>query len=490
MTRLAFATPELRPFSKTGGLADVSDALSAALARRGIETTVFSPCHRSAKDWLAHHAVPTHEQALPQSLRVGSHRYPLIYRVLEDGGRRLVFVVNDALYDRKNLYVDDSGRDYADSVNRFAYFCRAVLEYYVCSGEPPDIFHAHDWQSALIPVYLKALYRPRPLLDAKSVLTVHNLGYQGLFPADQIYVTGLGWDVFHPEGLEFHGRLNFLKGGVIFADAVTTVSPTYAKEIQTEEFGKGLHGVMHGQRQKLSGILNGIDTDVWNPAADPHLPAQYSVGHLEGKATCKEALQRQMGLPVRPHSFLLGVVSRFDRQKGIHLVTEVFRRLTDLDVQIAILGLGEREIEQDVRRLVETQPDRAAALLAFDESLAHRIEAGADAFLMPSAYEPCGLNQMYSQRYGTVPIVREIGGLKDTVVDFSSERMAAGTASGFSFAPFTAAALEQAVRRAADLFHSHPKTWAELMRLIMRLDHSWEESARAYVRLYEKLVTH
>jgi starch synthase len=487
VTRIVYVSSEVHPFSKTGGLADVAHALPDALGRAGVDVTVFSPCYRSVKQWLAAHGALTRDVALPDEVWSGAERHRASYRILEQRAQRLVFVVNDALFDRPQLYVDADGRDYADSVVRFAFFCRAVLEYGLFTGEIPDLVHLNDWQTALIGVYLKTIYRQPALQRVRSVLTVHNLGYQGHFPAEQLLATGLGWEVFHAEGLEFYGGLNLLKGGLVFADALTTVSPTYAEEMQTAEAGRGLDGVVRAQRQKLVGILNGINVREWNPADDPHLPAHYDSSNLGGKAACKRALQQRAGLPARDTSFVLGVISRFDAQKGIPLIADAIETLADLDLQLVVLGAGDRAIENRMRALMAAHPDRVHVHADFDEPFAHLIEAGADAFLMPSAYEPCGLNQMYSHRYGTVPVVRETGGLKDTVRDFSSAALAAGQASGFTFRDLDAKQLAAAIRRAETLYRSDSESWRALMRHIMGIDHSWEESARAYRELYERV---
>jgi starch synthase len=486
--RIAFITPELYPFSKTGGLADVSRALAAALARQGVEVTVFTPFHRSVLEYCEQHELLWQESVLPEMLWIGDELHPAAFRALEQDGVRIVFVCNSAFFDRPHPYLDEDERDYADNIQRFAFFCRAVLEYCIADGVAPDVFHAHDWQSALIPVYLKTTYNRGCLAGAHTLFTVHNLGYQGLFEADQLHATGLGWGVFTQEALEYFGRLNLLKGGIVFADAVNAVSPSYAKEIQTAEYGKGLHGVLVAHRHKLSGILNGVDSEVWNPATDRHLPAPYSARALSGKAKCKRELQRTLGLPQRPDALLLGVVSRFDAQKGIELVSQAFPMVATLDVQLAILGDGDDGLEAGVQALAAAFPQQVAVRLGYDEALAHLIEAGADAFLMPSAYEPCGLNQMYSQLYGTAPIVRETGGLKDTVANATANRLAEGTASGFTFRQYDAAKLADTIRRAARMFHNARETWRALIKSMMKLDYSWEHSARAYVKLYGQLA--
>ena len=486
--RIAYVASEVHPFVKTGGLADVADSLPAALADRGIEATVFVPLYCQARRWLDSERVASELIAPARRLRIGTTEQPFAYRVMPWRGHRVVFVVHDGFYDRPHPYLDADGADYADSVARWSYFCRAVLEYYRAIEPPPAVLHLNDWQAALIAAYLKSTVGPPELRRTPSLLTLHNVAFQGVFPPERFPDTGLGPEMFNPEGLEFFGQINLLKGGIIFAEQLNAVSPSYAEEIQTAECGRGLHGVLQAQRRKLCGILNGIDTVAWDPATDPHLTARYEIHDLSGKRACKAALQRRMGLPARPGTFLLAVIGRFDVQKGIHLITEAFPRLADLDVQLIVLGSGDQAVQLAVENLVRAEPGRAAVLAGFDEALAHQIEAGADAFLMPSAFEPCGLNQMYSQRYGTVPIVRETGGLRDTVVDATEKTLAAGTASGFTFGPFAATALEAAIRRAWAVYAADTATWQTLMELIMRLDHSWATPARAYAKLYQQLA--
>jgi len=485
--RIGFVSPEAHPFLKTGGLADVADALPEALAQLGVEATVFVPLYRQARAWLDAQPASGELIAPARRIGIGAAEEPLAYRTLPWRGHRVVLVVNDRFYDRAHPYLAPAGTDYPDSVARWTFFCRAVLEYYRIVEPPPAVLHLNDWQSALIGIYVKFPGGPPELRGTPTLLTIHNLAFQGVFPRERFLETGLGWELFTPETLEFYGQINLLKGGITSADAVNAVSPTYAQEIQTSEHGRGLDGVLRAQRHKLCGILNGIDPAVWNPATDPQLPAHYDARDVAGKAVCKAALQRRMGLPERSRALLLGVISRFDVQKGMHLIVEAFPRLRDLDVQLVILGDGDRTVRQAVENLVRLHPGRAAARVGFDEALAHLIEGGADAFLMPSAFEPCGLNQMYSQRYGTAPIVRETGGLKDTVVDAIPQRLASGTASGFTFRQFEAAELEEAVRRAWALYTDDPAGWRSLMRVMMGLDHSWARRAPSYVELYGRL---
>jgi starch synthase len=485
--RIAFVTSEVSPFSKTGGLADVSAALPAALVGRGLEVTVFSPLYRSAAAALAQLDARIDDVRGPV-LWIGDEQHAARYRALQIDGCRFVFVADDAFYDRAGPYVGPGGGEYADNVARFAFLCRAALEYCLEGGEVPDVFHLNDWPTSLIPVYLQTLYRRPALAGARSLFTLHNLAYQGRYAPPQLYATGLDWSVFHPGALEFYGMLNLLKGGLVFADALTTVSPSYAEEIQLPAFGNGLDGVLRAARSKLSGILNGIDTRRWNPAADPLLPARFRAADLRGKAVCKRALQERLRLPVRGDALLLGAISRFDVQKGIPLIADAWRIVAPLPLQLVVLGSGDGWLEQRVRDLAAADPQQVAASIGFDESLAHLIEAGADAFLMPSAFEPCGLSQMYSQRYGTVPIVHATGGLKDTVLDTTPARLAAGTASGFSFDRYDAAHLADAILRAQQLYAGAPDAWRRLQRFCMALDHSWDRRAVAYVDQYTRLV--
>jgi starch synthase len=487
--RVAFVSSEVNPFSKTGGLADVSEALPGALAALGVEPTIVSPWYRSVAETVARAAVHVEETRADAPIHVGDRSFPLVYRRAVHQGVTHVFVVADELYDRPSLYLDAQGRDYADNLTRFTLLSRAALEYFLhVDTATPDVFHANDWQTALVPIYLETAYRSSAVGKARSVFTIHNLGYQGIFGAHELSTTGLGWDVFNAEALEYYGNVNLMKGGIVFADALTTVSPTYAKEIQTPELGRGLDGVVLAHARKLSGILNGIDTLRWDPASDPDLPAHFDVVDPSGKDRCKAALQERVGLPIRPRAFLLGVIGRFDVQKGIQLILDAFPRLERLDVQLVLLGAGDATIAGRARELAAEQPERVAVVSGFNDPLAHLIEAGADAFLMPSAYEPCGLNQMYSQRYGTIPIVRATGGLRDTVSDYDAEKSRRGIASGFSFAEFDAERLADTIRRAAGVFFDAPRSWRQLMLSCMRIDHSWERTALEYVRLYQSLA--
>ncbi len=481
--RLTFVTSEVRPFSQTGGLADVSESLPAALAASGCDVTVVTPLYRSAATAIARDGVATEDVDAPPQ-RIGPTDHPLRFRLARHNGCRLAFVVHDGFYDRLGLYGDPGGGDYGDNVARYAFLCRAAIALAPVLEAAPDVVHCNDWQTGLLPCYLRAGALP----GARSVFTIHNLAYQGHYPAADVLTAGLGWTWFHPDGLEFYGGLNLMKGGLFFSDAITTVSPSYAEEIQTPASGWALDGVLRARSHKLRGILNGIDIVRWNPAADASLPASFSAADLSGKAACRRALQQRSGLPLDASAMLLAAVGRFDWQKGVPLICDAFRILAPLGVQLAILGSGDPAIETAVRALAAQYPRQVAATIGFDEGLAHLIEAGADAFLMPSVFEPCGLNQMYSQRYGTVPIVHATGGLKDTVVDYTPAALQAGRASGFSFTTFDAAHLAEAVLRAWRLYTGEPTAWSRLQRRIMGIDHSWARSARQYLALYEELL--
>jgi starch synthase len=482
--KVAFVTPEMFPFVKTGGLGDVAAALSQALAQSGAEVRVYLPAYTSVLDWCRAHGLKPRHIELPYPMQILDTSYPLVYGEVQWGGVQLVVVGNDAFYARPHPYLTPERRDYPDNLARYAFFCRAVAEHLFTRGGGCDILHLHDWQTALLAAYLPLQYRDRMPQPPRTVLTIHNLGYQGMFPVEHYPATGLDWQHYSPDEFEFYGHANLLKGGLVYADALTTVSPSYAEEIQTPEYGHGLDGVLRLTRGKLTGILNGIDNQEWNPAADPHLYSRFSAEDLSGKARCKADLQRQVSLPLRPRSLLLGCVTRFDRQKGVGLLLEAFPELSLLDVQLVLLGSGSPELEAQALAVAARYPGQMAVRIGYDEPLAHHIEAGSDLFLMPSRYEPCGLNQMYSQRYGTVPVVRATGGLRDTVVDFAS----GSNASGFVFSEFSSEALSETVHRAAQLFFTNRRRFNALARYCMQLDNSWAVRASQYLELYADLA--
>jgi len=483
--KILVVASEAVPFAKTGGLADVAGALPRELIRLGHEVRLVLPRYGSI-DGAAHGLKEWGRLAVPTASGVVS-------AVVEEG--RLpgsdvqVFTIGHApFFDRQGLY-GEAGADYPDNLERFAFFCRAVLELLLAFAKvtrwTPDVLHAHDWQTALSVVYLKSLYAKRPeFKKLGSVLTVHNLGYQGLFPADAFPRTGLGPNLFTPKTLEFYGQANLLKGGMVFADLLTTVSPTYSREIQTSELGFGLDGVLRERKDRLSGVVNGIDVETWNPATDPHLAARYSASDLAGKRQCKEALQRELTLPVHDVP-LLAVISRFTPQKGLDLVAAVLPELMRLNVQVALLGTGDPSLELQFQSLRMRYPDKIGVRIGFDDALAHAIEAGADLFLMPSRYEPCGLSQLYSLRYGTVPIVRKTGGLADTVVAYTPQTAAEGRATGFAFNEATPDALLTTILLALRVYADRAE-WTGLMKVGMATDVSWVKSAEAYATLYQR----
>jgi starch synthase len=478
--KIAEISPEVAPFSKTGGLGDVAGALPAHLAALGAEVLVITPLHRSAAAFDL--------ERLPLRLKVpmgdGALEARVARAVLPGTPVSVCFIDLPDFFDREHLYGPPDG-DYPDNAARFAFFARAALELFKATGDIPDIIHVHDWQAALAPVYLKTVASvafPR----TKSVLTIHNLAYQGLFSAEAMDTAGLDPELFNWKQLEFYGKMSFLKGGVVFADAITTVSPTYAKEIQTPEFGCGLDGLLRDRADRVTGILNGVDYREWSPDVDRHLPARFSAGDLGGKQACKRELQRRFGLPQRRDAALFGFVGRLVEQKGIDLLCAAAERLVGLDLQIALLGMGDPRYQDMLTRLAAAHPTKVALRLGYDESLAHLIEGGSDAFLMPSRYEPCGLNQIYSLRYGTIPVVRRTGGLADTIVDATPANVKKGTATGFVFDEYAPEALADTVERALKAWRD-PKLWARLVQRAMKQDFSWGPSARRYLDVFKSL---
>jgi starch synthase len=476
---------EAVPFAMTGGLADVAGSLPCALERLGHNATLMLPCYRQA--WKAGPAL----EATGLTLRVPVGPKVVeghVHRARLPGSNVPVYLIDQPLYfDRAQLYQED-GTDYPDNCERFVFFCRASLEAIRQLNLRPDVLHCNDWQTGLVPVYLEEFYRKLPgLASVGTLLTVHNMAYQGSFWHLDMPLTGLDWRLFNWQQLEFHGRLNLLKAGLVFADLLSTVSPTYAREIQTPELGCGLDGLLRSRRNDLFGIVNGIDTRVWNPRTDERLASRYDVeGVMAGKAACKAQLQRRAGLPERPEVPVFAQIGRLDRQKGWDLLAEVADDLLRGDIQLLILGEGQPRYHKLLDQLASQHPGKIRAFLEFSPHLAHQIEAGTDIFLMPSLYEPCGLNQLYSLAYGTVPVVRATGGLADTVVDATPLALADGTATGFAFREPTARALRLACQRALALWPDR-SAWTRLVQSGMRTDWSWDRSARAYNELYTEI---
>ena len=485
--KILLAAPEAVPFAKTGGLADVAGALPSELARLGHEVILVMPRYGTI-DGAAHgfSAFAT----LPVPTAAGEAIATLEQTFLYDRRVHVIAVRYDPYFDRTGLY-QEAGLDYPDNLARFALFSRAVMELIgllaASDGWTPDVLHGHDWQTALCPVYMRTLCADQPAIAGmKSLFTVHNLGYQGIFPAADYPKTGLAPGLFTPAALEFFGSCNLLKGALTFADLLNTVSPTYSREIRTAEFGFGLEGVIKDRADRWAGVVNGIDTDTWNPATDQHLSARYSTEDLTGKKACKKALQREMNLPQRAVP-LLAVVSRLSDQKGLDMIGGILPELMALDLQFVLLGTGDPSAEQSFREFQARYPKRIGLRIGFDEGLAHRIEAGSDMFLMPSRYEPCGLSQLYSLRYGTVPIVRRTGGLADTIVAYSPLALADERATGFRFGDATPEALLTAVLLALRVYKDKPQ-WQSLMVAGMRTDVSWARSAQSYEALYRRLL--
>ena len=488
---LLVAASEAIPYAKTGGLADVTGALPQEFAKLGHDVMLLLPRYRSVSESgrmfrpIATLPVPT-----PQGVVQATIEEDVIPVAGHRTGVRVWAVRHDPYFDRPGLY-QEQGEDYSDNLDRFVFFCRAIIEIVIYLRTErqwkTDLLHLHDWQTALCAVYLKTSDRERVALDdAKTVLTLHNIGYQGMFPGNEFSKTGLAPSLFTLNGLEFYGSVNLLKGGIIFSDYLTTVSPTYAKEIFTSEGGFGLDGVLRNRQTQLKGILNGIDVDLWNPETDPQLPASYTAKNRDGKLVCKHALQREFKLP-ETNVPLLGVIGRMTSQKGFDLIEKAIPKLMTLGVQLVMLGTGDPAYEKTFKVLESRYPTQLGVYIGFDEGLAHRIEGGADMLVMPSKYEPCGLSQLYSLRYGTIPIVRKTGGLADTVVPLDPKKSNAGRATGFHIREHTAKSLLSSVRRAVQTF-GDSNVWNKLIENGMSSDVSWARSAKTYDRLFASLV--
>ena len=474
---IAFAASECVPYSKTGGLADVVGALPQALAAAGHQVTVYLPRYRQTKLTAPETAV--------RSITIpfdDQYRFCAIVDGGTHNGVRFYFVEYPPYFDRDTLYGTPAG-DFPDNAERFALFCRAVLEASKILGVP-QVFHCHDWQTALIPVLLRTQYAVDPIFrETATVFTVHNIGYQGLFPPDILPLLTLSWDLFTILKLEFFGNVNFLKGALVYADFVTTVSRKYSQEIQTAEFGFGLEGVLRDRASTVTGILNGVDYGEWNPQTDKFIAAQYSPEDLSGKIKCKQDLLTSFGIG-NPNLRLpvIGIVSRFAAQKGFDLIAQMMDRLAREEMIVVVLGTGDKQYETMFARINKQFPQKIAVKIAYDNALAHKIEAGSDMFLMPSRYEPSGLNQMYSLKYGTVPIVRATGGLDDTIEQWDPRT---GKGTGFKFSEYSGEELLLTIKQAVQAFRDQ-SSWQVLMRNGMSKDFSWSSSAKEYVRVYER----
>ncbi|HUJ02144.1 MAG TPA: glycogen synthase GlgA [Rhizomicrobium sp.] len=475
--QVLFVTSEAYPLAKSGGLADVSSALPAALSRAGIDVRILMPAYPGAADALKNARIAAR---LPQMLEIDNSS--LIAGELPHSGVPVWLVDAPALFDRHGgLYQDDAGHDWADNARRFAFLAHAAAHVARgIAGWKPDVVHANDWHAGLVPLLLAKRAGPA------SVFTIHNLAFQGNFPADALQAIGIPGDVFHSDGLEFYGQASFLKAALRFSDKITTVSPTYAAEALGPDAGCGLEGILRSRAGDFSGILNGIDTDFWNPATDIHLPANYSAGKLSGKRLCKAELQREFALPLAPETPLIGFVSRIAHQKMADVILDAIPAIVDCGAQFVLLGRGDPALEAGFAAMARRFPENVAVRIGYDEPLAHRLQAGADILLAPARFEPCGLTQLYALRYGTIPIVRKTGGLADTVKDASPDALADRSATGFVFEHADRSGLLYAVGRALQLY-KEPLTWRRIMAQAMAQDFSWTASAAKYAALYFEL---
>ncbi len=457
--KIAMAVSEVVPFAKTGGLADVGGALPLALEYCGHEVIVIMPGYKCIRD---------------SKLKVNRVSKDISFSVIGKN-IKVYFIENSLYFDRDGLYGDKNG-DYQDNLERFTFFCRRGLDLLKEIDFCPDILHLHDWQTSLMAVYLKTLYSERSFYNSiKSLITIHNIGYQGIFAKEEFFKLGLEYKFFDVDGLEFYNRINLLKGGIIFSDFINTVSPTYAKEIQTEEFGFGLEGLLKERKSVLSGILNGVDYSVWDPNTDKFIMQNYSVRNIENKVLDKEDLQKKCGLSVNRDIPVLGIVSRLAEQKGFDIFAESLDEFCKIGVQLVILGTGDQKYHQLLKSVARKHPKTISLNLRFDDPLAHKIYAGSDIFLMPSKYEPCGLGQLISLRYGTIPLVFKTGGFVDTI----------NKDNGFIFGAYTKEDLQKTIKKAVSVFKDKVK-WMRLVLNAMECNFSWKASADKYTQLYDK----
>jgi starch synthase len=475
--KILLVSAEVYPFAKTGGLADVSGALPPALKKLGHDIRVIMPkypCTAKAGRKV---------QSLNIDLKLsGFKEKGSLFKSELTGEVPVYFIKHDGYFNRKHIY-GEPGSDYPDSVERFSFFSQAVLEAVKNLDFKPDIIHCNDWHTGLIPVYLRSLYRKDPWFSQTNTLfSIHNLGYQGNFPHSQLQVTGLDESLFTEEGLEFYDQISFLKGGLIFSDTLSTVSPTYSQEIQTPDLGFGMQGILQKRSDCLHGILNGVDETVWNPKTDPLIPTNYGPKSLSQKKQCREDLIKTFSLQLNKKTPILCMITRLSQQKGIDLIIDAKDILDEQDISLVILGTGAEEYESFFKQWSRDRPGNIATALKFDESLGHRILAGSDMLLMPSLYEPCGLTQMYALKYGTVPIVSAVGGLKDSIQEFSDKT---GKGTGFKFKAPQINFLLKSLQKALSCFHQ-TTTWKKLMLNGMAKDNSWEFAAKQYSRLYHK----
>ncbi|MCK4841203.1 MAG: glycogen synthase GlgA [Methylococcales bacterium] len=477
MKKILFASSEVHPLIKTGGLADVAGSLPRALAELGQDIRIVLPNYQSLKK--------TEDVRFISTVTV-NHIDSNILETQLPGSNVIVWLVDcPALFNTPgNPYVDESGNPWDNIADRFSLFCRVIVEIAMDRGHlnwRPDVVHCNDWQTGLVPALL-SLESNAP----SSLFTIHNMAYQGMFPATTFNNLNLPLQLWHHDGLEFHEMLSFIKGGLSYANRITTVSPTYALEIQTPEFGYGLEGLLGHKHKVLSGIINGMDLDQWNPETDTAISEPYSFKTLANKMINKTSLQARSSLPVNKSVPLFGLISRLVEQKGIDLLIDCLTEMVDMPLQLVLLGSGDKSVERKLLDFARLYPKKVSVTIGYDEALAHQIEAGVDAFLMPSRFEPCGLNQMYSQRYGTIPIVRETGGLADTIEDALPKSLSNNTATGVSFKEVSSGALLEAIKRTMLLYHDK-KTWKKIQIAAMEKDFSWQNSAKQYLALYQEI---
>ncbi len=478
--KILMVSSEVIPYAKTGGLADVTGTLPSALKKLNHEVRVVMPKYKSI-DFGRTKPIKVIEK---YPINFGAQKeFCTIYEGKRDDGVIFYWIENDNFFGRRGLYGGEKG-DYKDNAERFAFFSLGAIEVIRRKLFTPDIIHIHDWQTSLIPVYLKNNFSKEKISKIPVVFTIHNISYQGIFEKKVMPVIGLDRSLFTTDKLEFYGKLNILKGGILFSDYITTVSPTYASEILTKEFGVGLEGVLKIRKKNLTGILNGIDYKLWNPGSDKFIRYAFSPKMLGGKLLNKSYLERKLNLEKDINKPLLGMVSRLAEQKGLDIFAQILQDIVEEDVHIVVLGKGDKIYEELLKNIASKYPDKIKVRIGFDNELAHQIYAGSDMFLMPSRFEPCGLGQLIAFKYGTVPIVHSTGGLRDTVQEFSPDTL---TGNGFVFDKYNSFSFLKAVRRALRVFKSGKK-WKRLIGNCMELDFSWETSAKKYIKLYEKLL--
>ena len=478
--KILIASSEVVPYVKTGGLADVTGTLLNALSRLGTDASVILPLYRKIKSELNVWDIQPlpHEITVPLGNNIERGR---LWKAKTSKGSDVFFIENDRFFDRDELYGTSEG-DYSDNSLRFIFYCRGVLEAIKVLGLEVDIIHCNDWQTGLIPLYIKTIYKDT-FPHIGTLLTLHNLGYQGIFRHLDMDITGLGWDMFHINALEFYGKINLLKGGIIFADSITTVSKTYAKEIQTPEYGFGLEDVLKKRRKNLYGIINGIDVNEWGPWKDNLIPSKYNRKNISGKADCKRSLQQECGLTVND-SPLIGMVTRLSSQKGLDLVSEAIEDIMDSGSQVVILGKGYDYYQTLLSNLQSRNSGKLSVTIGYDNNFAHRIYAGSDIFLIPSKYEPCSLGQLIALRYGAIPVGRQTGGLADTITEYNSSTR---SGTGFLFEDYSMDELIKAINRAVKLYKDR-NGWENIVRNAMSQDFSWNHSAKEYIAIYKKTL--